>query len=181
MIQNENHDNIINERLLMHKNILIINIGGTFNKYYDPIRGELCIDNGAHALEDLASKWKHSFKIVNIIGKDSIEMTSEDRLELLATIHQSSYRKILIVHGTDTMDLTAAYLSDADLEKCIILTGSMVPYSIDPVEATANFAFAYGSLLNHKTNGVFIAMHGLIDTHDKLYKERKEGRFKHRM
>ncbi len=164
----------------MKNHMLIINTGGTFNKYYDPIQGELYVDSGAEALESLASKWMCSFEIISIIGKDSLEMTGQDRLELLATIHQSRYHKILIVHGTDTMDLTAAYLADADLEKRIVLTGAMTPYSIDPVEATANLASAYGFLTGGSREGVYIAMHGLIDTHDKLYKDRKEGRFKRR-
>ncbi len=162
----------------MKNHILIINTGGTFNKYYDPIQGELYVDSGAEALENLVSKWMCSFEIISIIGKDSLEMTGQDRLELLATIHQSSYHKILIVHGTDTMDLTAAYLADADLEKRIVLTGAMMPYSIDPVEATANLASAYGFLTGGSTEGVFVAMHGIIDTYNKLYKDRTEGRFR---
>ena len=160
----------------MHK-ILIISTGGTFNKHYNSIKGTLDIDKTSSALQEIASKWLCSFEILNIIGKDSLEMTNHDRLELLSTIHQSDYDKIIIVHGTDTMDITAEYLAEAELKKNIVLTGAMVPYSIDPVEATANLASAYGYLNALEKEGVFIAMNGVMGLYDKVRKNRKEGRF----
>lgn len=159
------------------KKILIISAGGTFNKIYDPIKGEFYIDEASHALEDIASKWLCKFEIHNIIGKDSLDMTSHDRLELLATINHSEYHHILIIHGTDTMDVTAEYLSDADLEKQIVLTGAMVPYSVDPVEATANLCSAYGYINAINKEGIYIAMNGVIDTYEKVKKDRSKGKF----
>lgn len=159
------------------KKILIISTGGTFNKVYDPIKGEFVIDKSSQALEEIASKWLCEFEILNIIGKDSLEMTNQDRLELLATISHSDYHSILIVHGTDTMDLTASYLADADLEKSIVITGAMVPYSVDPVEATANLASAFGYINALQKEGIFIAMNGVIGSYDKVKKDRSKGRF----
>ncbi len=157
--------------------ILVINTGGTFNKYYDPVKGQLVVDSGATALYALASKWLCKFEIMNIIGKDSLDFSSHDRLELLAIISQSEYHDIIVIHGTDTMTLTAEYLADADLEKRIILTGAMVPYAIDPVEASANFASAYSSIGLLKEDGVFIAMHGLLAPYDKMKKDKRKGCF----
>ncbi len=159
------------------KKILIINTGGTFNKIYNPKTGALSIDKSAKALKDIASKWLCKFEILNIIGKDSLEMTNHDRLELLSTIHQSNYQHIIIVHGTDTMDTTAEYLADAELEKTIVLTGAMIPYSINAVEATANLASSYGYISVLEKRGVFMAMNGVFGLHNKVKKNRKEGRF----
>ena len=159
------------------KKILIISTGGTFNKIYDPIKGEFTIDVESQALEQIAAKWLCEFKIVNIIGKDSLDMTNHDRLELLGTISQSDYHHIIIIHGTDTMDVTAEYLADADLEKQIVFTGAMVPYSIDPVEATANLCSAYGYINAIKEEGVYIAMNGAMGLYDKVKKDRTKGRF----
>jgi len=159
------------------KKILLISTGGTFNKIYHPITGDLCIDTDSHALEQIASKWLCSFEILNLIGKDSLDMTNQDRLELLATINQSDHQHIIIIHGTDTMDLTAEYLADAELEKQIILTGAMVPYSIDPVEATANLCSAYGYMNCLSKEGVYIAMNGIIGPYEKVKKDRAKGRF----
>ncbi len=159
------------------KKILIISTGGTFNKIYDPIKGEFIIDKASNALEDIASKWLCKFEVLNIIGKDSLDMTNHDRLELLATISHSDYHHILIVHGTDTMDVTAEYLADADLEKCIVLTGAMVPYSVDPVEATANLCSAYGYINTLEKEGIFIAMNGVMGPYEKIKKDRAKGKF----
>ncbi len=114
---------------------------------------------------------------INIIGKDSLEMTNHDRLELLATINRSEYHRILVIHGTDTMDITAEYLADADLEKQIVLTGAMVPFSIDPVEATANLCCAYGYINTLEKEGIYIAMNGLMGHYDKIKKDRIKGKF----
>ena len=160
----------------MHK-ILIINTGGTFNKIYDPLNGTLIVNTTSKAVEELASKWLCEFEIINIIGKDSLDMTNHDRLELLATISHSEYHHILIIHGTDTMDITAEYLEDADLEKCIVLTGAMVPYSVDPVEATANLCSAYGYMNALDKEGIFIAMNGVMGPYEKVKKDRAKGRF----
>jgi L-asparaginase len=159
------------------KKILIISTGGTFNKIYHPKNGMLEIDKDAHAVKELAKKWLCKFEIRNIIGKDSLEMTNQDRLELLGTISQSDYEYILVIHGTDTIDITAAYLAEGELEKCIVLTGAMVPYSIDPVEATANLASAYGFMQALEKHGVYIAMNGILDRYDKVKKDRKKGKF----
>ncbi|HHD78469.1 MAG TPA: asparaginase [Epsilonproteobacteria bacterium] len=157
--------------------ILIINTGGTFNKIYNPKNGMLEIDKDAHALKELSKKWLCKFEILNIIGKDSLEITNQDRLELLGTISQSKYESILVIHGTDTMDITAEYLAEGELEKCIVLSGAMVPYSIDPVEATANLASAYGFMQAVEKHGVFIAMNSIIDSYERVKKDRKKGKF----
>ena len=107
---------------------------------------------------------------MNIIGKDSLDLSSHDRLELLALINQSSFSNIIVIHGTDTMTFTAEYLADAELDKRIVLTGAMVPYSIDPVEATANFSSAYGCIHIIEENGVFISMNGIFEKYDNSQK-----------
>lgn len=160
-----------------NKQILVINTGGTFNKRYDPLRGALYVDNASIALEELASKWKYKLEIINIIGKDSLDFSSHDRLELLAFISQSEFNDIIIIHGTDTMTFSAEYLADADLEKRIVLTGAMVPYAIDPVEATANFSSAMGYLKCLKENGVYIVMNGIFDSYEKVEKDRQNSKF----
>ena len=159
------------------RKILIINTGGTFNKVYDPHDGTLVVDQTSQILEQIASKWLCEFEILNIIGKDSLDMTNQDRLELLGTIIHSNYEYIIIIHGTDTMNMTAEYLFDGDCEKCIVFTGAMVPYSIDPVEATANLCSAYGYINALEKSGIYIAMNGVMGLYGKVKKDRKLGKF----
>jgi L-asparaginase len=161
----------------MSKKILILNTGGTFNKIYNPIDGELIVDIDASALKHIAKKWQHNLEIINIINKDSLHMTSQDRVELLSYIYQSQYDNIIVVHGTDTMELSAEYIADAELDKNIVITGAMVPYSIDATEATANLAMAYGFLQNCTQNGVYISMNGLVLPYEQITKDRENGLF----
>jgi len=159
------------------KEIVVINTGGTFNKVYNPINGELEIDKSGLALKTIAQNWFIEFEIVNIIGKDSLDMIQQDREEILNSINSLKYEKVIIVHGTDTMNNTAEYLASKKLDKKIILTGAMRPFSINPIEAVANLSSAYGYLLQLKENGVFIAMNGKIDLYRRVIKNRGKGYF----
>ena len=157
--------------------ILLISTGGTFNKVYDPLNGRLIIDKTSSAVKEIASHWLCKFDLVNMLGKDSLEMNNHDRLELLTMISQSEYKKIIIIHGTDTMTVTAEYLADAELDKQLILTGAMVPYSINPIEATANLSSSFGYLQTLDPSGVYIVMNGLFSSYKKIKKDKQKGKF----
>jgi len=159
------------------KKILLISTGGTFNKKYNPLNGNLEIDTESKALNEISTKWQMDFEVVSIIGKDSLEINSSDRLLLLATLNLSAYDDIIIIHGTDTMDFSAEYVADAELEKRIIFTGAMVPYSIDPVEATANLSAAFGYLQALEKEGVYIAMNGIVAPCQCIKKDKAAGKF----
>lgn len=158
--------------------IFIINTGGTFNKVYNPLKGELEVPQDGVAPEAILRYFYNTnYQLMNIIHKDSLEMNEEDRMLILQTIERSPASKVLIIHGTDTMDVTADFLSLHVKNKVVILTGAMVPFSIDTIEATANFAMALGDLHVRKENGIYIAMHGLIARYDAIYKNREKGIF----
>lgn len=161
--------------------ILIINTGGTFNKRYHPLKGELEVPSDNHAPESIL---RHShntpYELIGLVYKDSLEMNDEDRECILSTIQNHPSSKVLIIHGTDTMDITASYLDLHVKDKTITLTGAMVPFSIDRVEATANFMFALGDLHVRDKKGVFIAMHGTVLEHTRIYKNREKGIFQPR-
>ena len=159
------------------KKIQCISTGGTFNKIYNPLNGQLEIDNESLALRELGRKWLYQFDISNIIGKDSLDINRQDRLKLLETITLSGCLNIIVVHGTDTMRVTAEFLDQYNLDKQIILTGSMVPYAIDPVEATANFSAAYGYIQASEKKGIFISMNGIVAPYREIIKERSAGKF----
>ncbi len=161
--------------------ILILNTGGTFNKRYNPLKGELEVPSDNIALESILQYCPNTvYKLVAIVHKDSLEMNDEDRNLILETIQNENCKKILIVHGTDTMDITAAFLALHVNDKTITLTGAMVPFSIDTVEATANIMLALGDLHVRDSVGVHIAMHGAVLEHTAIYKNREKGIFEPR-
>jgi len=158
------------------QDILILSTGGTFNKIYNPINGNLDIDSSNKALKKIQKHWLSNFNYDSIINKDSLEFTNQDRETLKEYIKKSSYKKIVVIHGTDTMHLSAKYLADANLKKAIIFTGAMTPFSIDTIEATANLAQALGYIKNTK-DGVYISMNGVVDEYTKVIKNRQLGKF----
>ena len=159
------------------KKILIINTGGTFNKVYNPLTGSLDIELTGRAIKSIAKAWLTKFKILNIIGKDSLDMTDEDRELIIKKIQKVKEKNIIIVHGTDTMDKTAKYLDKANLNKKIILTGSMLPYSINPIESVSNLCSSYGYLQVLKEKGIFISMNGVIKGYKRVVKNKEKGYF----
>lgn len=159
------------------KNILILSTGGTFNKVYNRIKGQLEIDDTLGAINLLQQQWLSSFACEGIINKDSLDFTQEDRRELVNYLKQTPYSKIVVVHGTDTMHLSAFDIAREIANKTIILTGAMVPFSIDPIEATANIASAIGFAKASDKSGVYIAMNGNIEPYNKINKDRSAGYF----
>ena len=161
-----------------NKKILILNTGGTFNKLYNPINGELFVSKDNNAVESILKNSKiKNYEIEGILYKDSLDITQEDRKFLKNKILKSNYKKIIIIHGTDTMDKTAEYLDEYIKNKTIIITGAMIPFSIDTIEATSNFMMAFGSLLSHNKKNIYIAMHGNVSKHTKIAKNKSLGIF----
>ena len=80
--------------------------------------------------------------------------------------------------GTDTMDLSAQAVASMNAGKTVVFTGAMVPFSIDPVEATANLAMAIGYARN-ADEGVHIVIQGVAGRHERVRKNRELGKFEY--
>lgn len=158
--------------------ILILNTGGTFNKRYDPIKGELYVPSDDAVVESIIRTFSSPPAVSGMIYKDSLEMNDEDRSLLVRTAGESGAERIVIVHGTDTMDLSAAAVAAAGLEKTVVFTGAMVPYMIDPVEAVANLSMAIGYAKN-APKGVYIVMQGIAGCYERVRKNREQGKFEY--
>lgn len=162
---------------------LIIDTGGTFNKRYQRVSGSLDIDPETTAVERIIQSAKANLdaQIIAPLRKDSLDFTAQDRDLICRLVQTMAQQAVLIIHGTDTMDQTAQalaqFLSQHDLSRQIVLTGSMVPFSIDPIEPALNVGLALGFLQNNPSNGVYLAMNGLIAPYTDLVKDRSRGVF----
>ena len=159
----------------------IINTGGTFNKRYDPVKGELFVPADDSAVEEALASMRHGCEITisGTLYKDSLDMDNADRDLLCEIVANLEEREIVVVHGTDTMDKSAAALArwlGTGEGRRVVLTGAMMPFSIDPVEATANLASAVMAV-PFLAPGVYIALHGLVLPYDKIRKNRESGLF----
>jgi L-asparaginase len=161
-----------------NKKILILNTGGTFNKLYDQIKGSLVVSKNNDAIKTILNHSKiDDISIDGILYKDSLDINDNDREVLVTYIKRLNYQKIIIVHGTDTMDITAEYIFNKIKDKTIILTGAMIPFSIDPIEATSNLSLAIGNIKLNNKNNIYIAMHGKVKKYNKIKKNRVLGVF----
>ena len=158
--------------------ITVLNTGGTFNKRYNPIKGQLEVPSDNIALDKIVkSCFNVEFDIKNIVSKDSLDFRQEDRETILKEIQNSTSDKIIIIHGTDTVDLTSKFIEDKIAGKKVVFTGAMVPMSIDEVEATMNFSQAIGFLNASIEDGIYLSMHGVVVPASKLVKNRELGQF----
>lgn len=156
--------------------VRILVTGGTFDKEYNEITGELYFkDTHMREILDLGRS-KLEVKIRTLMLIDSLEMTDDDRVVILDNCKRVPENQIVITHGTDTMTVTAKVIADANLEKTIVLTGAMIPYKFGSSDGLFNFggALAFAQSL---PPGVYIAMNGRYFDWDKVKKNKKTGVF----
>jgi len=157
--------------------MLILNSGGTFNKRYNPLSGELEVPFDNNAVDKILQSVDLEYSLSGVVYKDSLNMTSDDRKMLASIIRESLNETFIIVHGTDTIDLSAEFLSEIFDNKKIILTGSMKPFEIDNIEATINLGIAIGFSQALTQSGVYICMNGYVKRWNKIVKNRELGKF----
>lgn len=156
--------------------IRIIITGGTFDKHYDELRGTLTFKDShlPEILRDMRITVPVQLEINQLV--DSLDMHMSNRLAILESCRRSAEDRIVIVHGTDTMEETARVLGEAGLRRRIVLTGAMVPYTVAHSDATFNLgcAIAAVQLVNPD---VYVAMNGRIFRWNTVLKNRDEGVF----
>jgi L-asparaginase len=154
----------------------ILAAGGTFDKHYDPIAGQLDF-GGSHLPQMLErARVRIPFVIEQLRLLDSLDMRDADRQRVLESCIGAAESNIVIIHGTDTMRETAAVIGKSALDKTVVLTGSMIPYEIANSDALFNLGFACG-IAQTLPHGVYVAMNGQVFAWDKVRKNRIQGVF----
>lgn len=156
--------------------VMIFVTGGTFDKEYNELTGELFFKD-THLPEMLALGRCHvDIKVRTLMMIDSLNMTDEDRKIIAEHCSAAKEDRILITHGTDTMEQTARLLGETIKNKTIILTGAMIPYKFGSSDGLFNLgsALAFVQCLPH---GVYIAMNGRYLHWSSVRKNRKLGIF----
>lgn len=156
--------------------IRIFITGGTFDKEYDELSGELFFQD-THMSELLKlGRCKLEVKVRTLMMVDSLEMTTDDRDIIANNCIKTPEKRIVITHGTDTMVDTARVLAKCNIEKTIVLTGAMIPYKFGSSDGLFNLgsSLAFAQTLSH---GVYISMNGCYFHWDNVRKNRKLGVF----
>lgn len=155
--------------------IAVVTTGGTIDKvYFDALStyqvGETVVDK---LLE--AAHVTHPYRVIELMRKDSLDLTDEDRATLARTLGGLPTRRIVVTHGTDTMTESARVLA-ALADKTIVLTGALSPARFARSDATFNLGMAFAAAQTLGA-GVYIAMNGHVFAADRVRKDRELGRF----
>lgn len=173
--------------------IIFIQTGGTIDKDYPKSSGGYAFEFGEPATKRILEKLNPSFdfEIITAFQKDSLDITDEDRMLLVKKIKpvrqpdgQYISEKIIITHGTDTLLETANFIAqqlesspdENDKNKVVILTGAMRPEQFSNSDAPINVgaAIAAAQILEQ---GVYVVMHGIIKSYDKIQRNLETGQF----
>jgi L-asparaginase len=156
--------------------IQIFLTGGTFDKEYNELNGELFFKD-THLPEMLKlGRSRLDVDVKTLMMIDSLDMSNEDREIIAQNCLKTKADKILITHGTDTMVETAQVIADKVKDKTIILTGAMVPYKFGSSDGLFNLgsSLAFAQTL---PTGVYISMNGKYFKWDNVHKNKKVGEF----
>jgi L-asparaginase len=161
--------------------VYILCTGGTIEKVYSEQTGSVQnldskIDRYLRALR-LPDLDVHTSLLMN---KDSLEMTYEDRRQVLNAVRERlrDPAPVVITHGTDTMVETGMMLKNAmpGLTVPIVLTGAMTPLGFEGSDGLQNLT---ESLLAARIlgPGVYVVMHNQVFPIDHVRKDREKARF----
>ena len=156
--------------------IRVLVTGGTFDKEYNEIHGELFFQD-SHLPEMLAlGRARLDLEVQTLMMIDSLEMTDTHRAEIVEACRRAREARLVITHGTDTMEITAKTLAAAALGKTIVLTGAMVPYKFGSSDGLFNLGSAL-AFVQTLGPGVYIAMNGRCFPAGRARKNRRTGVF----
>jgi L-asparaginase len=156
--------------------IRIFVTGGTFDKEYNDITGQLFFKE-THVPEMITrSRVSPEVAVTTLMMIDSLDMKPGDRELILKNCKATPEDKIILTHGTDTMAVTAAALAGKVPGKTIVLTGAMIPYKFGSSDGFFNLGCAL-AFVQTLPAGVYVSMNGRYFNWDNVRKNRQTGTF----
>lgn len=156
--------------------IRIFITGGTFDKEYNELNGELYFkDTHLSDLLDMGRS-RVPVEIRTLMMVDSLEMTDEDRELIAYQCNQCDEQQIVITHGTDTMSDTATILANKVKGKTIVLTGAMIPIKFGSSDGLFNLGSAL-AFVQTLAPGIYVAMNGRYFNWNNVRKNKQTGVF----
>lgn len=159
--------------------IKVLITGGTIDKQYNPLNGELIFTQTSVEKMLLQSRSTVETELEVLMLKDSLEMQDQDREILSLACNKAAEKQIIITHGTDTMVESAETIHQhLASDKTVVLLGAMVPYQFKQSDALFNLGCAMSAVQILKP-GVYITMNGQVFDHKEVVKNRAIGEFVH--
>ncbi len=156
-------------------NIAIFTTGGTIDKVYFDAKGNYHV--GSPMVRELLvhARLAEIPEIVELLRKDSLEMTDDDRELIRAAVMACKAPRILVTHGTDTMVETARSLQGI-AGKTVVLTGALQPGRFADSDAAFNLGLAFGAV-QLCSPGVYVVANGSVFPADRVRKNLDLNRF----
>jgi L-asparaginase len=159
----------------MSECILLLTTGGTIDKqYFDALSRYQIADTTVTRLLAVA-RVTHSHRVEEVLRKDSIDLTDEDRARIVEHVTGASVSRIIITHGTDTMTLTARALRHIS-DKTIVLTGALSPSRFSESDAAFNLGMAFATAQTASPD-VYITINGSVFRANEVEKDRERSCF----
>ncbi len=164
------------------QDVILITTGGTIEKTYNEFDGSLA-NRGTSIKNRILTKMRLPYTNIvvhPVMSKDSLYMTDEDRQMIAATVKEEMAKgsPIVILHGTDTMHVTAEYCYNnlPQPSVAVVLTGAMIPMGFDDSDAAQNVTEA---LLAAKllSPGFYISFHNQVFKVPQVRKNKDKGTF----
>lgn len=179
--------------------IVLVTTGGTIEKTFDERSGELA--NRRSIVHRMLSELRLegvAVEVVELMSKDSLEMTDTDRAEIVAAVARAfeappvgaaeggggapevparPVAGVVVLHGTDTLERTGERLArELSPPVAVVLTGAMRPFEMKRSDALQNLTealFAAQAL----PAGVYCVAHGRALAFPGVVKDRERGTF----
>jgi L-asparaginase len=150
--------------------------GGTFDKEYNELNGELFFQD-THVREVLQQgRCNLDIELRTLMMIDSTEMNDADREMIRKHCLECDTDRIVVTHGTDTMEQTARFLGESVPGKTIVLVGAMIPFTFGSSDGLFNLGSAL-AFVQTLPPGVYVAMNGRCFGWDRVRKNRATGLF----
>jgi len=157
------------------ESIAVVTTGGTIDKAYFDALSEYQVGESVIGRLLTVARVTKPFRVIELLRKDSLDLTDDDRARLRETVIGLAERLVVITHGTDTMTQSAAALANVP-DKVIVFTGSLAPARFSESDAPFNLGMAIATV-QCLPNGVYITMNGQVFEAGHVRKDRDSARF----
>ena len=157
--------------------VRILVTGGTFDKDYDEIGGKLYFAE-TRVPEMLAlGRCGLEVDVQTLMLIDSLEMTDADRRRIVEACQATPSDRIVITHGTDTMELTARALGQAGARQDHRAHGGHDPLHLRRARTVCSIWAAPSPSPSRCQPGTYVAMNGRYFLWNNVRKNRELGFF----
>lgn len=156
--------------------VAVLVTGGTLDKVHDTFSETLILDGATRVKDILTQGRARVSRVKSLMSIDSLDMDDTHRAKILRAVKNAPENRIVITHGTGTMEVTAKALEGKIGTKTVILTGAMRPWSLGQSDGNFNLG---GAVIAARLlpAGVYGVMNGKVFAASELQKDVQSGRF----